>query len=417
MKVTAPRAFLGLASLLCAAASIAADGDLGLFEAHGDVGAVGKPGAVVYDAKAGTYTVTGGGENMWFATDAFHFAWKKASGDVTLAADVRFVGTRRQRPPQGGAPDPPGPGAGRRLRGRGGARGRADVAPVPRGARGAHPRDPVEREGAAAAAHREGRATTCPSPSPPRASRSRSAGGSFRIRFAEPFLVGLGVCAHDDAVSETAVFSNVEITAGKPRVNGGAACSRARWRRSRSTRRTAGWSTTSATTSRPRTGRATGRSSSSTAAGSSTRCRSAGGTPRKIDTGFATRCNNDHGLSPDGTLLAITDQSQGDGQSLIYVLPAAGGTPAARHAARAVLLARLVAGREDAGLLRRARRRVRRLHDPGRGRGGDAADHGPGARRRPGLLARRPVDLLQLRADRDHADLADADGRHRGSSS
>ena len=39
-----------------------------------------------------------------------------------------------------------------------------------------------------------------------------------------------------------------------------------------------------------------------------------------IDTGFANRCNNDHGISPDGTLLAISDQSQG-GKSLMYVLP------------------------------------------------------------------------------------------------
>ena len=46
-----------------------------------------------------------------------------------------------------------------------------------------------------------------------------------------------------------------------------------------------------------------------------------------IDTGFATRCNNDHGISPDGTLLAISDQSQGRRQSLIYTLPIAGGTP------------------------------------------------------------------------------------------
>ena len=52
-----------------------------------------------------------------------------------------------------------------------------------------------------------------------------------------------------------------------------------------------------------------------------------GGEPRPIDTGFATGCNNDHGLSPDGTLLAISDQSQGDGRSLIYTLPAAGGAP------------------------------------------------------------------------------------------
>ncbi len=53
----------------------------------------------------------------------------------------------------------------------------------------------------------------------------------------------------------------------------------------------------------------------------------AGGTPRRIDTGFATRCNNDHGLSPDGTEIAISDQSQESGQSLIYVLPSTGGTP------------------------------------------------------------------------------------------
>ncbi len=57
------------------------------------MGTVGKPGSAVYAAKAGTYTVTGGGANMWFATDAFHFVWKKASGDLALAADVRFVGT------------------------------------------------------------------------------------------------------------------------------------------------------------------------------------------------------------------------------------------------------------------------------------------------------------------------------------
>ena len=53
----------------------------------------------------------------------------------------------------------------------------------------------------------------------------------------------------------------------------------------------------------------------------------AGGRPEVIDTGFATRCNNDHGVSPDGTLLAISDQSQGRRQSLIYTLPVAGGTP------------------------------------------------------------------------------------------
>ena len=48
-------------------------------------------------------------------------------------------------------------------------------------------------------------------------------------------------------------------------------------------------------------------------------------TPRVLDTGFATRCNNDHGLSPEGRWLAIS-HSPAD-RSLIYVLPATGGTP------------------------------------------------------------------------------------------
>lgn len=49
--------------------------------------------------------------------------------------------------------------------------------------------------------------------------------------------------------------------------------------------------------------------------------------PELLDTGFANRCNNDHGLSPDGTQLVISDQSQRDNKSLIYILPSAGGTP------------------------------------------------------------------------------------------
>lgn len=45
-----------------------------------------------------------------------------------------------------------------------------------------------------------------------------------------------------------------------------------------------------------------------------------------IDTGFATRCNNDHGISPDGEMLVISDSSRTD-QSCIYTLPIGGGEP------------------------------------------------------------------------------------------
>lgn len=45
-----------------------------------------------------------------------------------------------------------------------------------------------------------------------------------------------------------------------------------------------------------------------------------------IDTGPAIACNNDHGLSPDGQFLVISDNGV-DGQSCIHILPSAGGEP------------------------------------------------------------------------------------------
>src|SRR5205085_1559452 len=65
---------------------------IGTFEGHGDIGDVRHAGAVELDEAKHRYTVTGGGENMWSTRDAFHYVWKKASGDVALAADISFVG-------------------------------------------------------------------------------------------------------------------------------------------------------------------------------------------------------------------------------------------------------------------------------------------------------------------------------------
>ena len=47
---------------------------------------------------------------------------------------------------------------------------------------------------------------------------------------------------------------------------------------------------------------------------------------RKIDTGFANRLNNDHGISPDGKTIVISDSTE-NGQSCIYTLSREGGSP------------------------------------------------------------------------------------------
>src|SRR6266545_4657884 len=147
---------------------------LGLFENHGDVGDVRKAGSLEYDPARETYLVAGGGENMWFTNDAFHFAWKKLSGDVSLAADIRWIGS--------------GGNAHRKA--------------------GLLIRQSLDADSAYADAVVHGDGLTS-------LQCRETAGGSFKIKFAEPFFVGLAVCAHDNNALEKAVFSGVQITADK----------------------------------------------------------------------------------------------------------------------------------------------------------------------------------------------------------
>ena len=70
-----------------------AAGRVGIFDQHGDVGAVKIPGGAAYDDATQSYTLDGSGTNMWAAADEFHFAWKKVKGDFILQARVEFLGS------------------------------------------------------------------------------------------------------------------------------------------------------------------------------------------------------------------------------------------------------------------------------------------------------------------------------------
>jgi len=52
-----------------------------------------------------------------------------------------------------------------------------------------------------------------------------------------------------------------------------------------------------------------------------------GGTAVRLDTGPLHRLNNDHGISPDGSQIVVSDKSEPDGKSRIHILPAGGGAP------------------------------------------------------------------------------------------
>jgi len=51
------------------------------------------------------------------------------------------------------------------------------------------------------------------------------------------------------------------------------------------------------------------------------------GEPIEINTGYATNCNNDHVISFDGKIIAISHGTREDRRSRIYTLPFEGGTP------------------------------------------------------------------------------------------
>ena len=151
------------------------------------------------------------------------------------------------------------------------------------------------------------------------------AGGSFKLSLTEPFYLGLGVCAHNNDAIETAIFSNVMLETPEQQAD--------------SLKKVQSTLETISIESFDRkvvyhTGNhieapnwtPDGETLIYNSGGLLYRIPVAGGTPELIPTGFARRINNDHGISPDGTQLVISDGTE-TGRSLIYTLPIEGGEP------------------------------------------------------------------------------------------
>src|ERR1700742_1930430 len=70
--------------------SPAASAQTGIFEGDGDIGTVLHKGSAAFEPSTKSYRVTASGENVWGTADAFHYVWKKVSGDVSISADIEF---------------------------------------------------------------------------------------------------------------------------------------------------------------------------------------------------------------------------------------------------------------------------------------------------------------------------------------
>ncbi len=308
---------------------------LGQLEGQGDFGTILHPGSGRYEASSGKYLVSGSGANLWFGVDDFHFVWKKMSGDVALSADIDFVGEkgnahrkavlmiRQSLDAHSVYADVARHGDGLTSLQYRDATG-ADTHEIETYAKGPH-RVRIEKRGEYAYVF-----------IPDANGAMVSSGAAMRVGITGDFYVGLGVCSHDENVTETAVFSNLKIeplpaVTGQPVLHSTlesvlVASTDRRVRYTAPVRfEDPNWTPDGTALIFDQDGTLQHFVlDNGIHPIDSTIPRSAVST--LIPTTPETKLNGDHGISPDGSLIAIGNQDP-DGQARIYVVPTAGGTP------------------------------------------------------------------------------------------
>jgi TolB protein len=201
---------LSIVMALGTAVALPQTNSLGIFTNEGSVGQTPPGCKTHYDAAKGEYHITGGGANMWGAADAFYFVWKKVSGDVTLTADIQWVGTSAAEHRKAvlivrQSLDPSSP--------------YADAVSHGNGLTSLQFRGASNEQTYQIVAAEDG----------PSRLRIVKKGSRFTMYFGKPgedlkpsgpvefvtleesFYVGLGVCSHVATTLETAIFSNVKL--------------------------------------------------------------------------------------------------------------------------------------------------------------------------------------------------------------
>jgi TolB protein len=300
---------------------------LGIFEDQSDVGAVDPPGSAQFDASTGVYSLTSSGANLWGTTDGFHFVWKKASGDIALAADIDF-------PVKTGAHSE--------------HRKAILIFRQTLDADSAYADAAVHGSGLTGLQFRQAKGDTTQSielnidtPSSVRLEKRgdtftlfvslhgeplHQSGAAVKLHLDEPFYAGIGLSAHDAHAVETAAFSHLEFSQLGPPAP-------------------ALYSTLQAIEIDPASRRSTvafsmlGRAQAPNWSrdGSSLLFNQDGriytvsadgkGTPHAIDTGTASDCSGSHGFSPDGKWLAVSCAMPGMSGRHVAIIPSGGGAP------------------------------------------------------------------------------------------
>ena len=296
---------------------------IGQFDGQTDIGTATLKGDAQFDAQTRQYAVTGSGENMWGGEDAFHFLWRKTSGDQHLSTSIAWAGASGHEHRKAGvmirqslSADSPYIDAV--------VHGNGLVSLQYREERGGATQEiqAALKYPATIMLRRNGDLFTL---------SAAGENGTFnpvcskKMQFQDPIYAGLAVCSHDAVKNETALFSNVHLE------NRGVIPDNSQMLES--TLETIDVETgcrhavccvnqhIEAPNWFP-----SGNALLYNSGGKLYSIPLEGGDPSLLPTGEAVHCNNDHGFSPDGKWIALSNNTVDRG-SLIYVVPSDGGRP------------------------------------------------------------------------------------------
>lgn len=303
----------------------------GIFTGTRDIGPVKFAGEANYDPESEIYTLQGSGTNMWFNEDEFFFIWKKIKGNVILQTQLVF------------------PGVGVEPHRKAGLIIRESLEPGSPYVTAAYHGDGLvsmqyRTEKDSATYEFRAQEDSLPvlqlinhdriiSMQAAKIGKPLDNVGTLEVEFTgnKEYYAGLFICSHNPDVVEEALFKNTRLTipandnfvpysdyiGARLEVLDLESGLRKLIFESDLPIEAPNWSWD-------------GDYFIVNAGGLLYRIPVDGGEAKAIDTDFATSNNNDHGISPDGTQLAIShhlaDRTPGE-NSAIFILPVDGGTP------------------------------------------------------------------------------------------
>ncbi|NSW93494.1 MAG: TolB family protein [Bacteroidales bacterium] len=306
----------------------------GIFKNSRDIGNPAIKGSSVFNESDQSYNLRGSGYNIWFDRDEFHYLWNDLEGDFILTANFQFEGTGTESHRKTGwmiraSADDNSPHISAVIHGDG------LTVMQWRDLKGGQMKDPEDETFAKGSGYdilqleRSGKIIYM---------RAAHLGepleliGSYEmINMPDQVMAGIFICSHNPAVTEEVKIWNVRIDRPvpdnyNPSREGYLGCRLEIMNVSDGKRKVI----------YEKQGRfeapnwmPDGKQLLFNMDGLLYKIPVSGGTPVQLNTGFANRNNNDHGISFNGKLLAISHQREGmpGGGSTVYVLPLKGGTP------------------------------------------------------------------------------------------